>query len=116
MFLLSYKSSSTNSKLHAQKDFEQLRIQRTKDYFREQCVPVTTMVRPPPVAKIISCSGSHLNVGEWVEIVHSYEVGTCSEGGIAIVTKFEAGKADVRYYPFLLTYPCIAVHKSPSSK
>jgi hypothetical protein len=54
------------------------------------------MVRPPPPAKISLSSGEHVNVGEWVEIEHSYVVGTCSEGGIAVVLHFERGKADVR--------------------
>jgi hypothetical protein len=79
-----------------QKDFEQLRIEKTKEYFRNLCVPVASMVRPPPVPKILLSSGSHVNVGEWVEIEHCYSVGTCNDGGIAIVTHFEKGKADVR--------------------
>jgi hypothetical protein len=58
------------------------------------------MTRPPPQPKILQCSGSHVNVGEWVEVDHCYRVGICSEGGIAIVTKFELGKADVRYEKF----------------
>jgi hypothetical protein len=64
---------------------------------------VATMVRPPPVPKILSCSGSHVNVGEWVEVEHCYSVGTCSGGGIAIVTKFQDGKADVRLSNFALS-------------
>jgi hypothetical protein len=58
------------------------------------------MVRPPPLTKILLSSGSHLNVGEWVEVEHCYSVGTCSDGGVAMVTKFESGKADVRYFLF----------------
>jgi hypothetical protein len=42
-------------------------------------------------------SGSNVNVGEWVEVDHCYSIGICSAGGIAIVTKFESGKADIRY-------------------
>jgi hypothetical protein len=34
---------------------------------------------------------------EWVEVDHCYEVGTCSDGGIAVVTAFADGLADVRY-------------------
>ncbi len=71
---MSFLYSSTYSEFISQKDYELLRIQKTKVYFREQCVPVATMVRPPPVAKIISCTGSLINVGEWVEIEHCYEV------------------------------------------
>ncbi len=53
-------------------------------------------MRPPPVPKILLSSGDHVNVGEWVEIEHCYSVGTCNDGGIAIVTKFDGRKADVR--------------------
>jgi hypothetical protein len=84
--------------LHVQKDFEQLRIAKTKEYFRNHCVPVSSMVRPPPVPKILLSSGSHVNVGEWVDDEHCYSVGTCNDGGIAIVTKFVDEKADVRYH------------------
>ncbi len=79
-----------------QRDFQQLRIEKTKEYFRNLCVPVASMMRPPPVPKILSSSGSHVNVGEWVEVEHCYSVGTCNDGGIAIVTNFEGGKANVR--------------------
>ncbi len=85
-----------------QKDFEKLRIEKTKEYFRNVCVPVASMVRPPPVPKILSSSGDHINVGEWVEIEHCYSVGTCNDGGIAIVTKFDGKKADVRYIDFVI--------------
>ncbi len=55
------------------------------------------MIRPPPQPKILQCQGNHVNVGEWVEVDHCYEVGTCSDGGIAIVTDFVNGMASVRY-------------------
>ena len=55
------------------------------------------MVRPPPQPKILQSSGSTINAGEWVEVEHCYEVGTCSDGGIAVVTAFADGLADVRY-------------------
>ncbi len=84
----------------SQKEFEELRIAKTKEYFKATCVPVATMTRPPPQPKILQSSGSHVNVGEWVEVDHCYSVGICSDGGIAIVTKFELGKADVRYEKF----------------
>jgi hypothetical protein len=87
---------------YVQKDFEQLRIEKTKEYFRNHCVPVAAMVRPPPVPKILSSSGSHVNVGEWVEVEHCYSVGICNDGGIAIVTHFSGGKANVRLYTFAL--------------
>ena len=54
------------------------------------------MVRPPPPAKIMLTSGEHINVGEWVEIEHCYAVGTCSDGGVAVVVRFANGLADVR--------------------
>ena len=72
-------------------------IEKTKEYFKALCVPVAAMSRPPPQPKILQSSGTHVNVGEWVEVEHCYSVGTCSDGGIGIVTKFELGKADVRY-------------------
>ncbi len=80
-----------------QKEFEQLRIEKTKEYFKALCLPVATMTCPPPQPKILQCSGAHVNVGEWAEVDHCYSVGICSDGGIGIVTKFESGKADVRY-------------------
>ena len=54
------------------------------------------MIRPPPPAKILLSSGQHVNVGEWVEVEHSYVVRTCSDGGVAVVLRFEKGLADVR--------------------
>jgi hypothetical protein len=78
------------------KEFNDLRIVQTKEYFKEMRVPIASMVRPPPPAKILLSSGQHVNVGEWVEIEHSYVVGTCSDGGVAVVLRFEAGLADVR--------------------
>jgi hypothetical protein len=74
--------------------------EKAKEYFRKLCVPVASMVRPPPLPKILLSSGSHVNVGEWVEVEHCYSVGTCSDGRVAIVTKFESGMANVRYFLF----------------
>ncbi len=54
------------------------------------------MVRPPPIPKIIMSSGQHVNVGEWVEVEHSYIVGVCSDGGIGIVMAFDDKGFDVR--------------------
>jgi hypothetical protein len=71
---MSFLLWSTDSKFFSKKDYELVRMQKTKDYFREQCVPVAAMVRAPPVPKIIACTGSNINVGEWVEIEHCYEV------------------------------------------
>jgi hypothetical protein len=78
------------------KEFNDLRIVQTKKYFEEMRVQIASMIRPPPPAKIMLSSGQHVNVGEWVEIEHSYAVGTCSEGGVAVVLRFEKGVADVR--------------------
>ena len=78
------------------KEFNELRIVQTKQYFQEMRVPIASMVRAPPPPKIMLSSGQHVNVGEWVEIEHSYAVGTCSDGGVAVVLRFEAGLADVR--------------------
>jgi hypothetical protein len=55
------------------------------------------MVRPPPQPNILQSSCSNINVGEWVEVEHCYLVGTYSDGGVAVVTAFANGLADVRY-------------------
>jgi hypothetical protein len=80
-----------------QKEFEKLRIARTKEHFEKLQIPLSDMVRPPPQAKILQSSGSAINVGEWVEVEHCYEVGTCSDGGVAVVTAFGDCLASVRY-------------------
>jgi hypothetical protein len=64
-----------------QKEFEKLRIARTKEHFEQLQVPLHLMVRPPPQPKILHC----------------YEVGTCSDGGVAVVSAFSNSLADVRY-------------------
>ncbi len=55
----------------------------------------TYSIYPPP-AKFLLSSGQYVNVGEWVEVEHSYVVGTCSDGGVAVVLKFALTLADVR--------------------
>ncbi len=66
-------------------------------HFKKLQIPLKEMVRPPPQPKILQSSGSSVNVGEWVEVEHCYEVGTCSDGGVAVVTSFAEGLADVKY-------------------
>jgi hypothetical protein len=78
------------------REFDDLRIVQTKKYFEEMRVPIASMIRSPPPAKILLSSGQHVNVGEWVEVEHSYVVRTCSDGGVAVVLRFEKGLADVR--------------------
>jgi hypothetical protein len=55
------------------------------------------MVRPPPQPKMLQSSGNRVNVGEWVEVEHCHEVGTYSDGGIAVVTEFASSEAAARY-------------------
>jgi hypothetical protein len=54
------------------------------------------MVRLPPPVKFLLSSGNVVNVGECVEVEYCYSVGTCSDGGIAIVTRFANRAADVK--------------------
>jgi hypothetical protein len=60
-----------------QKEYEKLRVERTKEYLKSLQVPVAvaSMVRPPPPPKILMNAGDHVNVGEWVEVEHCYSVG-----------------------------------------
>ena len=82
--------------LHIQKTFEKLRIERTKQFLIGLQVLVGSMVRPPPPPKVLLTSGDHVNVGEWVEVEHSYVSGVCSDEGVGVVMAFDDKGADVR--------------------
>ncbi len=72
-------------------------MERTKLFLIGQQVSVASMVRPPAPPKVSLNSGDHINVGEWVEVEHSYVSGVCSDGGIGVVMAFDDVKgADVR--------------------
>jgi hypothetical protein len=86
-----------------QKEYEKLRVERTKECLKSLQVPVASMVRPPPPPKILMNAGDHVNVGEWVEVEHCYSVGICSDGGVAVVIAFDEKGADVRCVPNFVT-------------
>ncbi len=93
-------------KFTLKREYEKLRIERTKSHLIGLQVPVMSMVRPPPPPKILMTSGDHVRVGEWVEVDHCYSVGICSDGGIAVVVAFDDNGFDVRFVCPTTTFFC----------
>jgi hypothetical protein len=70
----------------SKREYEKLRIERTKSHLIGLQVPVMSMVRPPPPPKILMTSGNHVRVGEWVEVDHCYRIGICSDDAMALLS------------------------------